>query len=478
MIQSLIHTTENNNSYIYDDQSRLSILIHPELIKAHEKSTDAKPYYLGKYAYLSNHNFFSKPKSANFGTLNESMVKNSFIQARQIVFEVTDCCNLNCSYCAFGELYEGFDTRNFKNINTQYAINLLRYIFDLKPKNKNNTLYIGFYGGEPLLNARFIKQIVEVVNQLKAEKELDIGYSMTTNATLIHKHIHFLVKNEFRLLISLDGNEEGHSYRTFAKNTKNSFQKVIENVDMIKRDYPEYFESHVNFNSVLHDRNSVKDIFEFIYTRYQKFPRIAELSSDDKNPNKKDLHDRMFHSRRKSEADYLNEESNRFPHNELSLFNDLTNFLKYLSVNYYISNITHLLHNEEFFFPTSTCLPFQKKIYLTTHNKLLPCERINLKFSMGKVDQNVTIDVHEIAKKYNLYMDHVKQICQYCYAYKFCGVCLFQIDNIDKFDTEEFVCEWFYDQKDFQNKLFRIFSFLEQYPNDFSQILENVIIEE
>ena len=478
MIQSLIHTTENNNSYIYDDQSRLSILIHPEIKKAHKKTTDADPYYLGKYAYLSNHNFFSKPKLANFGTLEESMVKATTMQVRQIVFEVTDCCNLNCSYCAFGELYEGFDARNFKNINIQYAIILLKYIFDLKPKNKKNKLYIGFYGGEPLLNADFIKQIVEVVNQLKSEKELDIGYSMTTNATLIHKHIHFLVENNFRLLISLDGNEKGHSYRTFAKNKKNSFRKVIENMDMIQRNYPEYFTNSLNFNAILHNRNSVKDIYEFIYTRYHKIPRISELSLNDTNPDKKTLHDKMYHSKRQSEDEYQQEEFNQFPHNELVSYKELTDFLKYLSINFYISHITPLLYDEEKHFPTSTCWPFEKKIYLTTRNKLLPCERINFKFSMGNVDQNVNIDIHEITKKYNSYLNHVKQVCQYCYAYKFCGICLFHIKNIDKSNTEEFVCEWFYDQKAFQNKLYRVFSFLEKYPDDFSQILENVIIEE
>jgi uncharacterized protein len=44
-------------------------------------------------------------------------------------------------------------------------------------------------------------------------------------------------------------------------------------------------------------------------------------------------------------------------------------------------------------------------------------------------------------------------------------------------DTEEFVCANFHDQKIFKNKLNRIFSFLEKYPNDFPQILENVILE-
>lgn len=57
---------------------------------------------------------------------------------------------------------------------------------------------------------------------------------MTTNATLVHKHIDFLVENEFKLLISLDGNEVNHSYRVF-NNNKNSHKTVIKNIDIIKR---------------------------------------------------------------------------------------------------------------------------------------------------------------------------------------------------------------------------------------------------
>ena len=45
MIQSFFYTSENKNLYIYDDQSRLSMLAHPELKKTSEKLTDVNSYY-------------------------------------------------------------------------------------------------------------------------------------------------------------------------------------------------------------------------------------------------------------------------------------------------------------------------------------------------------------------------------------------------------------------------------------------------
>jgi uncharacterized protein len=325
----------------------------------------------------------------------------------------------------------------------------------------------------------FVKRIVEVANQLNAEKDMDLVFSMTTNATLIHKHIDFLAANKFRLLISLDGNEENHSYRVFSKNKKNSFQKVVKNLDMIKKDYFEYFSTHVNFNAVLHNRNSVKEIYEFIYTRYNKIPRISELNMVDIKSDNKDMLDRMFRGIRRSEAEFQKEGSDllHIIHSELSQYKELINFLKYLSVNYYISNVNALLQTEEKYLPTGTCSPFSKKIFLTNRSKLLPCEKINYKYSTGKVNENVEIDIQGITRQYNHYYEHIKKHCQYCYSYQSCGACLFHINNIDNVTSEEFVCSHFMDQKAFKNKLFQIFSFLEKYPNDFSEILENIIYE-
>jgi Arylsulfatase regulator (Fe-S oxidoreductase) len=479
MIQSIFHTTENNNMYIYDNQSRLSILVHPELEKVHEKSTKTQSYYLKKYEYLKKHGFFENSKLVEFRTLEEFMVRENIRNVKQVVFETTDSCNLNCTYCALGELYEGVDERVHKKINTHYAINLLKYIFDHSTKNKNHKLYISFYGGEATLNMNFIKRIVKVTHQLNIEKGMELEYSMTTNATLLHKYIDFLYENKFRLLISLDGNEDNHSYRVFSKNKKNSFQKVIENIDIIQKDYPEYFSKYINFNAVLHNRSSVKEIYEFIYTRYNKIPRIAELNTRDISPDKKDVLEKMFCSKRKSEVEYQKEDADlsRITHNELSLHKELTDFLKFTSVNYYISNINALLNTVEKYLPTSTCTPFSKKIFLTTRNKLLPCEKVNYKYSIGKVNDNVEIDISEITRQYNFYYEHLKKFCQSCYAHRFCGACLFQIDNIDNVDKEGFVCDNYHNQKAFKNKLNRIFSFLEKYPSDYSQILENTIIE-
>lgn len=484
MIQSIVHTSKNDNSYLYNDELRLSMLIHPQFKKICESpigvtNMDVDSYYFDKYVYLKNNNFFFDREFVDLvSEIDESTVKNCIINTPQIVFEVTDCCNLKCSYCAQGELYESYNNKSGKNISIHSAIKLLEYIFNLIPYNKKNKLGIGFYGGEPLLNINFIKNIVDIIPKLNAKKQIDVSYIMTTNATLVHKYIDFLVENKFKLLISLDGNYENNSYRVFGNTNNKTHSNVIENVDMIKRKYPKYFDDNINFNAVLHNRNSIKEIYEFIYTRYNKIPRIAELNMLYSKPDERSVLEKMFHSKQKSETEYSKEYTNHLPHSELFMYRELIDFLKHLSVNFYISNVTKILYNEEKYLPTSTCMPFSKKTFLTNRNQILTCERIGGNYTLGVVNQDVEIDIQSIIQQYNFYYECLKKVCQYCYAYRYCGLCMFQIDGLNKLGNKNFICKNFHDEYKFQMKLYHVFSFLEDNPSDFFEILENYIIEQ
>lgn len=302
---------------------------------------------------------------------------------------------------------------------------------------------------------------------------------MTTNATLIHKYIDFIVENNIELLISFDGNEKAHSYRIYASNNKNSFHDVLMNTDMIKLKHPSYFDKYVNFNAVLNNRNSIKGIYEFIYNRYGKIPRISQLSSDHINLNKKNIFDDIFHSRKISEKEFQKEGSDVLPivSNRLIPFNESKKFLKHYSLNLYLSNTLYLLYDLIDSFPTGTCLPFQTRIFLNTHNNLLPCEKVSYKNFLGKVNDHVFINIPEIVQRYNSYYVHCKKVCQYCYGGRACSTCLLSLDNLDQLGVEEFVCPDFQNQKTFEDKLNRIFSYLEKCPSEFFQIINHLITE-
>lgn len=459
---------------MYDDTRMLSSLVHPELKKVHEGNSD-DAYYCGKYEYLKRNGFFDTPKSAQLESVSELMIKEGISSVQQLVFEVTDSCNLNCTYCAYGDLYDVLDARNANNIDPNKAIKLLNYILDIKKRYRKDKLDIGFFGGEPLLNMKFIMKVVSTIKESDYGKNIDIKYHLTTNGLLVDKYIDFFVENKFDITISLDGNERNQSYRVFPKTHNNSFNKVISNVDFVNEKYHRYFIDHVKFVSVLHDRNSIKEIYEFIYNKYRKVPIISELLTKDVNPDKKDVIENMFSDKWDEENKYLEKEyAIKVAEFNSLKYKELKDYLKSYSINSCLSNFTSLLQKSTRHYPSSTCFPFTRKIFMTNRNKLLPCEKVNYKFCMGNVNDDVEINIREITRTYNGYYNKIKKVCQNCYLYKFCGLCIYHIDGIDKLNEEEFVCEYYCDKQAFSKRLSRIFSYLEEKPNYYFRILENL----
>ena len=50
-------------------------------------------------------------------------VEYNLIHLHQIIFEVTDACNLRCKYCGYADLYEGYDKR--ENLKFQYCESMI-----------------------------------------------------------------------------------------------------------------------------------------------------------------------------------------------------------------------------------------------------------------------------------------------------------------------------------------------------------------
>ena len=60
--------------------------------------------------------------------IKEEDVIISLANTRQITFEVTDVCNLNCVYCAYGKFYNNYDIRSNKKMDIRLAYSMLKYM--------------------------------------------------------------------------------------------------------------------------------------------------------------------------------------------------------------------------------------------------------------------------------------------------------------------------------------------------------------
>ncbi len=106
------------------------------------------------------------------------------------ILHTTGRCNLNCRYCG------GSFEREYVPWEVSYDVKRLRDI--IKPED-----VICFYGGEPLLNVDFIKNVIDFV---------PATYVIQTNGTLTRNLDEKYWKKMDTVLLSVDGTEEVTDY--------------------------------------------------------------------------------------------------------------------------------------------------------------------------------------------------------------------------------------------------------------------------
>ena len=119
---------------------------------------------------------------------------------------VTHVCNLNCVYCFEKHKDIGKRMMSFKTAKA-----ILEKEFDLftnMERSHEERFAIEFFGGEPLVNFKLIKEIYSWVKGL--DLTFPMMFQITTNGTLFTPEIlewFTNAKDDFRVVISVDGDE-------------------------------------------------------------------------------------------------------------------------------------------------------------------------------------------------------------------------------------------------------------------------------
>ena len=255
-----------------------------------------------------------------------------------------------------------------------------------------------------------------------------------------------------------------------------AFQRIIKNTDILQEKYPKYFEEKVNFNAVLHNRNSVEDIYRFIKEKYNKIPSIGELNNMGIRPDKVEIFQQTYRNSTESLQQAENYEAiEKDMFLRTGTYQSVTAFLhQYSGFKYH--DYTDLLfeHSDIKPIPTGTCLPFSRRMFVTVNGKILPCERIGQQFALGSVSEtSVNLDLQAIANKYNAYYAKMEKQCNICNNTKACTQCIFNLDDLDGHP----VCYGFMNKQMFEEYKANKMNFLREHPEDYYRIMEEVIVE-
>lgn len=140
-----------------------------------------------------------------------------------MIFPTQDC-NLKCWYC-----YESHVRNSRMNSDIiQCSVKAIKKVIDLK---KPESLMLGFFGGEPLLDFDKIAYPLSLeVKQYAEERSVRFATFIVTNASLIDdKMISTLPDINPMLQITLDGNREKHNcVRIWKKDNTGSYDTIID----------------------------------------------------------------------------------------------------------------------------------------------------------------------------------------------------------------------------------------------------------
>lgn len=441
-------------------------------------SKDELHYYYQKYLLLKTNGYFQDFNQVEqlTGTITPEVVKKNLANLPILTFEVTDRCQLNCKYCGYGPFYRNFDPRTGTNLDIATAKEVLRYLQDLWNSSlnisHNRVIYLGYYGGEPLLNFPFIEESVLFSQGLHLEHNI-FNYSITTNGMLLERYMDFLVQYNFNLLISLDGNEKNNEYRSTLSGNP-AFPTILRNIRALQKKYPAYFEKQVNFNAVVHNKNSVAEIFQYFKETFNKIPSIGALNTNGISEENKDEFWKTYANI--TEGLYNSEDYSRIEREmfiQLPNIQTLSTFID-CKTDSVFTDYNDLLYSAESptRCPSGTCLPFAKKFFVTVSGKILACEKIGQEYELGHASPHgVSLDFEDIARRYNLWFESVRPQCQNCYHADLCSQCLFYLP----LSEEKVPCPGFMNEASYALYVSLLISHLEKNPSLYRKIIKEVI---
>lgn len=150
-----------------------------------------------------------------------------------IYIMTTNRCNLRCSYC--------YETNRSGDMSLDVAKRTVDWLVGQRGKHNNSSLSLTFFGGEPLLRPKFIRDVV----QYSIDSKQNIGrWGILTNGTIwdaqARETLLYMKEHceHFTFQVSLDGGAESHDKHRLFANGRNTFSVIMDNVECFKKIIP------------------------------------------------------------------------------------------------------------------------------------------------------------------------------------------------------------------------------------------------
>lgn len=179
--------------------------------------------------------------------VGKNLHKGSQVGVVQLV--LTNLCNFRCEYCFVESIYSSEErvkaqaSKDNRVMRSDDARVYLERVIALARQNGKTALSVQFFGGEPLINWKVMKSVLEYFGAGE-EQGLEIRYSIVTNGSLITEEIaEYCKKYKVSVIVSFDSPSGKQRCCT---NGKDSGDLVERSLSLLNKYY-----NRVAFNAVL-----------------------------------------------------------------------------------------------------------------------------------------------------------------------------------------------------------------------------------
>lgn len=248
--------------------------------------------------------------------------------------------------------------------------------------------------------------------------------------------ITFLVKNKFKITISLDGPRELHNKNRTKTDGKGSFDKVIENIQLIQKHFSEYIKE-IMFNCVVDGKADYGCLNDF-FTNYEIIKDIHTTFNDIAEEGIKDTELLLSSENYDNAYQYevfklLLNKCNLISDKEISTivksyYDFIRMMLKGRSVGYAYHSIGH---------PGGPCIPGVHKLFVNINGDFYPCEKLNENIKdivIGNVENG--FDYERVEDILNVGKS-TKEECKSCWCSRYCYQCIMFSESEDSLSAEK-----------------------------------------
>jgi uncharacterized protein len=171
---------------------------------------------------------------------SKSLETGKLINAVQL--NVSEGCNLKCTYCFADRVDERASAGNFaarneqKFMSVEMALQSIEAVESLIRKNGGSAMVIKFFGREPLLNWPVVEAVLDRCEAVTDSDGFKFHYTVTTNGTLFTPEmVRKLRAVNMHVIVSLDGLQEANLARVM-HNGQESFSLVDQGLRLLQEE--------------------------------------------------------------------------------------------------------------------------------------------------------------------------------------------------------------------------------------------------